>query len=284
MRILNTTNLKFFLLTWLALSSILLAQDREQMRASIDTLRWGFDYKSAEAIRRANQAKHLDSTYYVGYLIEAYHNYEKAEEHTGLARAVKPLRKAIQLFENDYGYTLGVNYTREDIFQGAWRDLFRQLDYFDLSNRLINCYISLEQPDSAYQAARRLQRANLAYDFQSYHWLSWLYFRTRIFTSRDYPFLHDRIEDNLAESFAYTDSLEARYRKNIPYLKREILGAVIKGSGFYTSFENAFIKAPLGVIANTRGILYGYNLQPERAAAFFKQMSGDDNLAKTVNL
>ncbi|MCB9088056.1 MAG: hypothetical protein H6628_07080 [Calditrichae bacterium] len=276
-------NILWVILGWVAFGHILPAQ-AQQARAVIDTLRWGFDFKSAEAEQRANRAQHLDSTYYVGYLIEAYHQFEKAEEHTGLAKAVAPLRKSIELYEKDFGYTLGKQYTREQIFSGAWRDLFRQLDYFDLSNRLINCYISLEQPDSAYRAARRLQQADFIFDFQAYHWLAWLYFRTRIYDSSKYAFLKNSIEANLQAAFDYTDSLEMRYQKNTPFIRSQILGAVIPGSPFYNAFESSFIKGPLGVIANTRGILYGYNFQPEEAARYFKMMDSDESVAKMVNL
>ncbi|MEZ4762336.1 MAG: hypothetical protein R3C26_03735 [Calditrichia bacterium] len=122
-------------------------------------------YNSAEAYRRANQAQHLDSTYYVGYLIEGYHFSERAEELSGLAKAVPPLRKAIDLFEKDFGRLLKRRIDGEAIFGGAWRDLLKQLDYYDLSNRLINTYITLEQPDSAYAASRRLLSKNLVFDF-----------------------------------------------------------------------------------------------------------------------
>ncbi len=280
--------MKFIRCFLLTISGILLfssnGESNDRNRAIIDTLRWGFNFRSGEAYKRANQAKHLDSTYYVGHLIEAYHYFDKAEEHTGLAKAVKPLRKAIRLYEKDFGETLEKWYTREDIWAEAGRGLLRQLDYYDLSNRLINCYISLEMPDSAYSATLRFKDANLVYDFQSYHWLAWLYFRTRIYDSDKYDFLKDSIEDNLKAAFEYTDSLELRYQKNVPYIRNEILGAVMQGSGFYNSFQNSFIQGPRGVIANTLGILYGYDFQPELAAKYFKQMRGDDNLAKTVNL
>lgn len=256
----------------------------QKARAIIDTLRWGFNYKSAEAYKRANQAQQLDSTYYVSYLIEGYHFFEKAEEHTGLAKAVVPLRKAVDLFEKDFSYCLGKNYTREEIYSGEWRNLFRQLDYFDLSNRLINCYISLEQPDSAYNAVMRLKKADFVYDFQSFHWLAWLYFRTRIYNSSKYAFLKNSIEENLKAAFEYTDSLEIRLEKNEPFIRNEILGAVVKGSSFYNSFEDAFLKTPRGIIANNLGILYGYNLRPELAAKYFKKMDNEESLARTVNL
>ncbi len=272
------------ILILLGSGSNLLAQGANNTRANIDTLRWGFDYKSAEALRRAKQAQYQDSTYYVGYLIEAYHHFEKAEEHTGLVKAVTPLRKSIELYEKDYSHTLRRRYNRQDIYSGAWRDMFKQLDYYDLSNRLINAYISLEMPDSAYTAARHLQKADLVFDFQSYHWLSWLYFRSRIYDSKKYSFLKNSIAENMNAAFAYTDSLEMRYRRNTPFIRNEILGAVIEGSAFYNAFYNSFIQGPRGTIANTLGILHGYNFQPEEAAKYFKMMDGDESVAKMVNL
>jgi hypothetical protein len=282
----NHTEIRIILLlSFLCL--LLLTQNTfsdQRSRAIIDTLRWGFDYKSAEASRRANRAQQLDSTYYISYLIEGYHYFEKAEEHTGLAKAVEPLKKALDLFENDFSYCLGRNYTQEDIFSGEWRNLFRQLDYFDLSNRLINCYISLEQPEEAYRAVLRLKKADFAYDFQSFHWLAWLYFRTRIYTGDEYLFLKNSIEENLRAAFDYTDSLELKLEQNEPYIRSEILGSVVQGSSFYNAFEEAFLEAPRGVIANNLGILYGYNLRPDLAAGYFKKMDDEESLARTVNL
>ena len=270
------------LLTTFAFSQSQLRQSRA--RAKIDSLRYGFDYKSADAYRNANQAKHLDSTYYVGYLIEGYHFFEKAEEHSGLSKAVGPLRKALALFEKEFGGVLNHRITRSEMYSGAWRDLFRQLDYYDISNRLISTYITLEQPDSAYRATLRLRKKDLVFDFQSLHWLSWLYFRSRIFTSDKYRFMGDSIEENMRMAIAFTDSMEARYRRNVPFIKSQIMSVVVKGSPFYKAFDNSFVKAPLSTIANTRGILYGYNLNPELAASYFKKIDGEDNLAKTVNL
>lgn len=253
-------------------------------RAEIDSLRWGVDLQSAEAFRRANRAIHLDSTYYVGYLIKGYHFFERAEERSGLAKAAEPLRKAMDLFEQEFGNTFSRRFTRDDIYQGAWQVIFRQLDYYDAANRLINCYISLEEPEQAYEAVMRLKRANLVFDFQSYHWLAWLYFRTRIYGSDRYPFLKDSIQENIETAFQYTDSLRARYARNAPFIRENLVGAFLKGSDVYNSFDTAFLKAPKRVIANTLGILYGYDFQPEVAATYFKQIDGGDNLAKIVNL
>ena len=275
----------FYILIFLAFTTVLTAQDKQKARAIIDTLRWGFDYKSAEAFRRANRAKQLDSTYYVTYLIEGFHYYDRAEEFTGLRRALKPLRKAIRLFENDFGYCLNKRYTREEIIlNGAWRELLLQVDYLTLSSTLVECYTSLEMPDSAYNALIRLRDADLAFDFRSYQGLAWLYFRSRIFTSDDYSFLKDSIEENIRMAFLYTDSLEMKFTANKPYLRSQIMGAYMEGSGFYNFFQSAFIDQTLETIANTRGILYGYNFKPQVAASYFLKMKDKESVAKPVNL
>ncbi|MCB0267422.1 MAG: hypothetical protein KDH95_04580 [Calditrichaeota bacterium] len=280
---------KLHLMIWIAAALLqfaapTVAEAQNRNRETIDSLRWGYEYNSAEAYRRANQAQHLDSTYYVGYLIEGYHFSERAEELSGLAKAVPPLRKAIDLFEKDFGRLLKRRIDGEAIFGGAWRDLLKQLDYYDLSNRLINTYITLEQPDSAYAASRRLLSKNLVFDFQSLHWISWLYFRSRIYTSEKYGFLRDSIEENMQEAVAYSDTMEMRYKKNVGFIRREIMGVFVPNTPFYNAFSSSFIEGPMSTLANTRGILYGYNLNPELAASYFKKMPGDDNLAKNVNL
>ncbi len=253
-------------------------------REIIDTLRWGFDYKSAEAIKRANRAKQLDSTYYVTHLIEGFHYYDRAEEFTGLKRAVQPLRKALAAFKRDYGYCISRRYTRSDIYAGAWREILRQIDYYTLASTLSEVFISLEMPDSAYAALTRMRDDNLVFDFRSYQGLAWIYFRSRIYTSEKYPFLKDSIEENMKTAFLYTDSLEQKYKRAVPYMRREILAAYQGMGGFYNYFNNAFVKRPPDFVANTRGILYGYNFQPALSARYFMQMDGDENMAKNVNL
>ncbi|RMI19697.1 MAG: hypothetical protein D6681_02765, partial [Calditrichaeota bacterium] len=258
--------------------------DQQRNRAIIDSLRWGFDYKSAEAYRRAKQAQHLDSTYYVGYLIEAFHFFERAEEQSGLRKAVEPLQKALARFEKEFGYCLNKRYTLEDIFMGAWREMLRQLDYLTLASTLIDCYFSLEMPDSAYSALMRLKNADLAIDFRSYQGLAWLYFRSRIYTSKRYPFLKDSIEENIRMAFRYADSLEWKYRQEVPYFRREILRAYPEGGGFHAFFKGSFVDRPPTYVANIRGILYGYNLKTRTAVSFFKKLDDEDSVAKFVNL
>ncbi|NIS38115.1 hypothetical protein GWN91_02845, partial [Candidatus Saccharibacteria bacterium] len=258
--------------------------DQKSRRATIDSLRWGFDYKSAEAYRNANRAQYLDSTYYVGYLIEGYHFFEKAEDQRGIAKAVPPLNKALDLFENDFGYCLNKRYSKGDIYTGAYRDLLRQIDYLTISSTLVDCYFSLEQPDKVYQALSRLKDTDLAYDYRSFQGLAWLYFRSRIYDNEKYAFLKNTIERNLQTSLAYTDSLQLKYQKNTPYVRSQILEAYAPGTGVHQFFQESFVEQPSGYIANTRGILYGYNLRPQIAVNYFEKMSGEDNLAKFVNL
>lgn len=270
----------------MCLSDALHAQNMPQReaRAIIDTLRWGFDYKSAEANRRAKRAQQLDSTYYISHLIEGFHHYDKAEEMTGLRKAVPPLRRALRQFKREFGYVIDKRYTREDIFGGAWQQMLRQIDYFTLASTLTEVYISLEMPDSAYAALTAMRDDNLVFDFRSYQGLAWIYFRSRIYTKERYPFLKNSIEENIKTAFLYTDSLEQKYKRAVPYFRREILSAYPEGSGFHNFFYNSFVKRPPGFVANTRGILYGYDFEPQLAAKYFLKMDGEDNLAKNVNL
>ncbi|RMG37422.1 MAG: hypothetical protein D6732_06785, partial [Methanobacteriota archaeon] len=241
--------------------------------------------KSAEAFRRANRAKQLDSTYYVSYLIEGFHYYDRAEEMSGLRRALKPLRKAIQLYEHDFGYNLNKRYTFEQIIlDGRWQELLRQIDYLTLMSTLIECYTSLEMPDSAYQALIHLRDADMAFDFRAYQGLAWLYFRSRIYTSKEHPFLKNSIDENLRMAFLYTDSLELKFKKTLPYLQNQVMKAYTQGSGFYRFVEDAFINQTLESIANTRGILYGYNFKPQIAVRYFLKMKDPESVAKPVNL
>lgn len=277
---------RFLFITVLLLisgSSFALLAQNSRNRAVIDSLRYGESYQSAEMFRRANRAQALDSTYYVGYLIEGYHYFSRAEEQTGLARAVAPLEKALALFEKEFGATLRKRYRKEDFFRGEFPSFFKQLDYMDLANRLVIVYNSLEQPDRAYQTIMRLKKKNLALDFESYHWLSWLFFRNRIFTDEQFPFLEPTIEGNLEKALLFADSLEQKHRRELGYIQNDFLAIIDPKHDFTRYLKEAFVEGPRNVLANTRGILLGYNLQPEAAARSFMKMK-NDGVAKNVNL
>ncbi|MGH1363928.1 MAG: hypothetical protein ACRBF0_10255 [Calditrichia bacterium] len=273
-----------FAIVLFLLPDMLQAQGKAAARTKIDSLRWGFDYKSAEAYKRANQAKQLDSTYYVSHLIEGLHYYDKAEEHSGLQRAVAPIRKALNCFVADFGRVIPRRFSQDQIRQGAWKDILKQIDYLMLAGTLVECFQSLEQPDSTYAALIELKSRNMPFDFRSQQGLAWLYFRSRIYTSEKYPFLKASIEDNIATAFLYTDSLEAKYKKNLWYLRNQLLGTFPSDSPFYDFFKGAYIDQPKSYVSNTRGILYGYQLDQKKSVRFFKQMKGEENLAKIVNL
>lgn len=280
-------NLKYSVLnTGLVFFTLLLCQNlfaQKTVRQQIDDLLTKAAPASGEMYLNANRAKQMDSTYYVGYFMEGLHYFYKAEEQSGFARAVEPLEKARVLFENDFGRYLSRWYNSESIIRDQGAKIFRQRIYMNIISLQVVVYNSLEQLDAAYRTIMNLKKKNMAFDLESYHWLAWLYFRSRVFDSGDHPFLKDTIEENLKMAELFTDSLEVRYKKNTYYIRNQILNLVPKESAFYQGFYSQYFESPLRSIANTRGILHGYNLNPKLATRYFMKLD-DEGVAKHVNI
>ena len=75
-------------------------------RYEIDAKRAGLDVTGKDAIPRSKEFIRLDSTYYVGYLVEGLYKYERSSDYFGYQLAVKPLAKALNLFEKDYSLNM----------------------------------------------------------------------------------------------------------------------------------------------------------------------------------
>jgi len=168
---------------------------KEAARYEIDAKRMGVDYFSKDALPRSREFKRLDSTYYVGWMLEGSYTYDRAADYQGFSNAVAPLRKAMQLMEKDFGKQLGTR--TSDVM--TYIPLLRfQQDYNFITYCLYNCYSNLEEPDSAFNLIRRYSRYNIQKEFyvETYNALAWLYHRNRFYTADRIPFLKNNIAEN----------------------------------------------------------------------------------------
>jgi len=79
------------------------AQDLTAARYEIDAKRIGVDPSEKDALPRSREFLRLDSTYYVGWMFEGIYKFERSSDLMGYRQAITPLRKALQLFERDFG-------------------------------------------------------------------------------------------------------------------------------------------------------------------------------------
>ncbi len=168
---------------------------KEAARYEIDAKRMGVDYFSKDALPRSREFKRLDSTYYIGWMLEGTYTYDRAADYQGFSNAVAPLKKAVQLMEKDFAKQLG---TRSADVMGYLPTLRYQQDYNFMVYCLYNCYSNLEEADSAYTLIRRYSRFNIQKEFfvETYNALAWLYHRNRFYTSDKFSFLKNNIEEN----------------------------------------------------------------------------------------
>jgi hypothetical protein len=205
---------KFLLFSFFCLS----AQTVWAQRTKIDNLakehRKGF--KDMEALIVARKMIELDSTYYRGYHFEGAYRYLRASDKRGFKSAVKPLEKAVELMEKDFGWQL-VRYTNIQYYIKAYE---RQKDYCFLINLLKRSYQNLEMPREAVKTARRLIDKKLIYEFNGspYSDLAWIYHRNRMYSEK-YDFLEPTIEENVRKGMSFLDSIERTNQKNVSYIQ-----------------------------------------------------------------
>lgn len=177
----------------LFLDNIVQAQNFDTRR-TIDQQRTTIDISKDEALAQAREFIRMDSTYYVGYLIEGQYLYNHASDYQGFLFAIEPLMKAKNRLLREYKEALGNQYLSMAQFTD---NLPHYQDYMLLANNLTECYNNTDQPDKNIQMIDQLDSFNFRKDyFGVASHKAWIYHRYRTFTSRDYSFLKNSIAEN----------------------------------------------------------------------------------------
>ncbi len=87
-----------------------IAQDAAK-RYEIDAKRLGVATYEKDVLPRSREFIRLDSTYYVGHYYEGMYKYERAADYLGFKNCITPLKKALLLYEKDFGK----DFSRSDI-------------------------------------------------------------------------------------------------------------------------------------------------------------------------
>lgn len=197
----------FFLLINLSIYS-----QNSSARYEVDAKRVGLDLTSTEVLPRSREFIRLDSTYYVGYLIEGIYKYDRSSDYLGYQMAIKPLYKALILFENDYSLNMKNLFSSTDYFI---KNNQRFSDFYTIVTTLQFCYNNIELPDSSMALINKIESYNFQRDFFSTGAdKAWLYHRNRFYTSDKYPFLKNSIIENEQMAFKFCYEQISKINKN----------------------------------------------------------------------
>lgn len=193
MKYMNRIIVLFF--SFLLASVQMTAQINSAARYEIDAKRVGVNPDDKDALPRSREFIRLDSTYYVGWLLEGLYKYERSGDYLGYRQAIVPLRKALYLMEKDYGETLKHLFSSFGFFS---QNVQRFDDFYYIANTLIQSYNSIEMPDSTMALIDKIEGYQFQRDFFGLDCdRCWLYHRNRFYTSDKYPFLKNSIEENV---------------------------------------------------------------------------------------
>ncbi len=171
------------------------AQTNTAARYEIDAKRIGVNSSDNDMLPRSREFIRLDSTYYVGWLLEGLYKYDRSGDYLGYKQAIVPLRKALQLMEKDYGNTLKNLFSTPNFFL---TNVQRFDDFYQIASTLIQSYNSIEMPDSTMALLDKIEGYQFQRDFFGIDCdRCWLYHRNRFYTSAQHSFLKNSIDENV---------------------------------------------------------------------------------------
>lgn len=234
-----------------------LAEKNAVKRYEIDAKNQGIDMTREEAVPASREFIRIDSTYYVGWMIQGIYNAERAADYNGYKLAIAPLEKALDLLEKDYALVLRTRTADPLEYVKIYK---RHADYSNIANYLFHVYQNTEQNELSYLLLRRIQQWNMQKEIalNAYNMLSWITHRNRFYTYRTYPFLGKDIDENERRSNAYLDSSLARIYTNDAVNNRV--------------FPESSRQFELQSVYHYKAILYAYHFQIDSAQRYYRMM------------
>lgn len=234
-----------------------LADLNASKRYEIDAKRQGVDMTREEAVPASREFIRIDSTYYVGWMIQGIFNAERAADYNGYKLAIAPLEKALTLIERDYAAVLRTRTADPLEYVKLYK---RHADYSNTANYLFQAYQNLEQNENSYKLLRRIQQWNMQKEIvlNGYNMLSWIVHRNRFYTHRTYDFLKDNLEENEILSDRFLDSSLARIQAN------QVVNKLV--------FPESSLQYELQNVYHYKAILHAYHLRIDSALYYFRLM------------
>lgn len=189
----------WFCCVCLLFCNTILSQINNKARYEIDAKRIGISPFDKDALPRSREFIRLDSTYYVGWMLEGLYKFERSSDYLGYKQATIPLQKALKLFEKDFNFKMINIFSSINAFTEN-RMIYE--DFYTIINNLETCYNSIEMPDSTMALFNKVE----AYQFQRDFFYTgcgkaWLYHRNRFYNSAKHSFLKNTIAENEVMAF-----------------------------------------------------------------------------------
>lgn len=226
-------------------------------RYEINAKRMGVVPESEEGQAAARDFIRIDSTYYVGWMIQGLYNSDRAVDYLGFRNAILPLEKAMALIEKDYGSELR---TRSSSAMELYKVEQYQKDYDQLAYNLFTAYQNTNAELESYQLLQKVAKLNRQREWRLsvYNMLFWMTHRNRIYTSAKYSFLKNTLVENEALAGRYLDSALLQIDKNAA-LNKELV-------------SESYAQSQRLAVYHYKCILFSYNLQLDSANHYFALM------------
>ncbi len=235
------------------------ADKMQQRYFDIDVKR-AIGISAEDRLPRSREFKRIDSTYYVGWMIEGEYKCDHAADYLGYKNASITLERALDLIEKDYAKALA---TRTSDIKVLYPIRLIQPDYTQIAYWLMTCYSNIDRPDKVYALLRRTLKWKLQFHYamDTYNYLAWTVHRNRFYTSKKYDFLKNSIDENEKLANNYLDTCMMNIIKN------EGINAPIKPylRGDYEVGEKISVY-------HYKNILYSYSFNIDSANYYFELM------------
>ncbi|HEX8357540.1 MAG TPA: hypothetical protein VF610_09020, partial [Segetibacter sp.] len=203
-----------FIITLLFAFKVSTAQIDAAARYEIDAKRAGVNPFDKDALPRSREFIRLDSTYYVGHMIEGAYKADRSSDYLGYKNAILPMKKAFMLFKKDYGKNMKTLFNSP---QEYMQSINKYQDFLQIANTLRECYDNLEMPDSVIWVLDNVAAYNFPKDHLGINTIkAWTYHRNRFFTAAKFGFLKNSVEENEATAFDYCYYALEKIERNKP--------------------------------------------------------------------
>lgn len=233
------------------------AQTKEALRYEIDAKRQGVEYNSKDALPRGREFKRIDSSYYVGWLLEGTYKYEHAADFIGFKMAGEQLQKAADLMLKDFKKQL-TSRTGNVMEYIPLMKYHKDWDY--MTYCLMNCYSNTDDQQKLWTLLQTCKKLDLQDEMylETFNYLAWTVHRNRFYTNSKFSFLKNSIKENEAYANKLLDS-------SITKIKRD---AQLNKTIFALDYEGNKMPG----VWHYKSILYSYQLNIESGAYYYEKL------------
>lgn len=203
---------------WLKIIALVLVYSysyaQNSIRDQIDREREG-NFDDVKTYEKARKFIRMDSNYYLGHMVEGAYLFYRANDELGFNKASIPLQKALAKIEHDYDRELRTRSNNYGVYSAVYR---YHSDYGLITYFLGRCYQNVEKQDKAMEVLRHIRDRNFQIEFNSdsYNTMAWIYHRNRVYTSKNFPFLKNSVNENVAVANKMLDSAIWKLRNDFP--------------------------------------------------------------------